>query len=419
MSRGLDGRGRRLPWWSGADSAPDAEYVAGVGFETVAFDIAGTAIRVAWRRFPASPVHYLVADLLDPPASWRAAFDLVVESHTVQALPLPLRTKAIANVGPMVRPGGTLIVFASARAAADPDPAGPPWPLTRVEVEAFATGDLSATSVEVLADPEDPPERRWRAELRRPATAATGGSAGGGRAAGPPSTVVEAERRQELLDQRRGGRGEPPTGGPCPAGAANRAATRSRAVTTRVRSGRLGRARAHLDGAVRHPDGERVVVDQHRVDTVGAAGPGVHHQPRADRAARGHVVGLTGWAQPPDPPSTEGPQDGLEAPALVGQLVDGPRRRRRQLAAGHEATVLHLAESRGQEVRGDAGEGPIEVGETGGAGQQLADDQQRPALADDVECLSHGAVLAVRAFHHTWSLERLLYFFKLLLEKHK
>ena len=186
-SQGLDGRGRRA-LVVGCGLGADAEYVAGLGFETVAFDIAGTAIRVARLRFPASPVHYLVADLLDPPASWRAAFDLVVESHTVQALPEPLRAKAIANVGPMVRPGGTLIVLAGTRDTADPEPAGPPWPLTRAEIDAFATGGLSAVKVEALPDPEDPPVRRWRAELRRPATPATGGSAGGGRAAGRPST---------------------------------------------------------------------------------------------------------------------------------------------------------------------------------------------------------------------------------------
>lgn len=60
----------------------DAEYVAALGFGTTAFDISETAIRGARRRFPNSPVEYVVADLLDPPAEWTGAFDVVVESIT-------------------------------------------------------------------------------------------------------------------------------------------------------------------------------------------------------------------------------------------------------------------------------------------------------------------------------------------------
>src|SRR5258708_7714077 len=43
----------------------DAEYVAGLGYETVAFDISETAVRAARLRHPDSPVRYVVADLLD------------------------------------------------------------------------------------------------------------------------------------------------------------------------------------------------------------------------------------------------------------------------------------------------------------------------------------------------------------------
>ena len=111
----LNGRGRRA-LVVGCGLGADAEYIAGRGFAVLAFDISASAIRGARRRFPGSAVDYQVADLLAPPAEWREAFDLVVESQTVQALPDPPRRDAIGNIGHMVAPGGTLVVIALARA---------------------------------------------------------------------------------------------------------------------------------------------------------------------------------------------------------------------------------------------------------------------------------------------------------------
>lgn len=165
---GIDGGGRRA-LVVGAGLGADAEYVAGLGFETVAFDVSATAIRTARRRFPDSRVDYVAADLLDPPAEWREAFDLVVESLTVQSLPDPPRRDAIAQVGRMVAPGGTLLVIATARDEADGPVHGPPWPLTRAEVESFASGGLEPRRIEDLRDSEQPDIHRWRAEFERPA----------------------------------------------------------------------------------------------------------------------------------------------------------------------------------------------------------------------------------------------------------
>jgi SAM-dependent methyltransferase len=167
--RELDGRGRRA-MVVGCGLGDDAEHVAALGFETVAFDIAPTAIGGARRRFPDSSVEYVVADLLDPPAEWRSAFHFVVESITVQALPDPPRPAATANVSSLVAPGGTLLVLAAAREQHEPAN-GPPWPLVRAEVEAFATGGVEAVRIEDLRGMPDPWERRWRAELRRPPAA--------------------------------------------------------------------------------------------------------------------------------------------------------------------------------------------------------------------------------------------------------
>ncbi|HEX8629701.1 MAG TPA: methyltransferase domain-containing protein [Catenuloplanes sp.] len=151
----------------GCGLGDDAEYVAGLGFTTVAFDVAGSAVRACRRRYPDSAVRYRTADLFEPPVEWAAAFDLVVESQTVQALPRSVRATATARVSAFVAAGGTLLVLAGALGPdADRDD-GPPWRLDRPEIEAFATGGLTAVRIEDLADPARPAVRRWRAEFRR------------------------------------------------------------------------------------------------------------------------------------------------------------------------------------------------------------------------------------------------------------
>jgi SAM-dependent methyltransferase len=156
----VSGAGRRA-LVVGCGLGRDAEFVAGLGFATTAFDISETAVRVARARHPHSLVRYVVADLLDPPASWPARFDLVVESNNVQALPRALRQRAIASVGTLVAPGGTLLVLA---AKADrPGDDGPPWPLTRAEVESFAGDGLDTASIDEFPAPDDPLSMRWRA----------------------------------------------------------------------------------------------------------------------------------------------------------------------------------------------------------------------------------------------------------------
>ncbi|AFU00760.1 methyltransferase type 12 [Nocardia brasiliensis ATCC 700358] len=144
----------------------DAEHLAGLGFRTTAFDISATAIKTARERFPASQVEYTVADLLAPPAAWTGAFDLVVESITVQSMPPSVRATATANVAALVAPGGDLLVIAGIRAD-DEEVDGPPWPLTRAEIDAFAGDDLHSVKVEQVAPAGRPDFIRWRAVFRR------------------------------------------------------------------------------------------------------------------------------------------------------------------------------------------------------------------------------------------------------------
>jgi SAM-dependent methyltransferase len=162
---GLRGDGRRA-LVVGSGLGEDAELIARLGFDTTAFDISPTAIETTRERFPQSRVRYLTADLLDPPADWHQAFDLVVESLTVQSMPNPHRAQAIPRVASLLAPGGTLLVIATGRDEG-PEPSGPPWPLTRTEIDAFATDGMEAVRVEALRDADDPGIFRWRAEFRR------------------------------------------------------------------------------------------------------------------------------------------------------------------------------------------------------------------------------------------------------------
>jgi SAM-dependent methyltransferase len=145
----------------GCGYGADAEFLALLGFRTTAFDFAPTAIAGARREYPASEVNYLVADVLDLPREWQGMFDLVVESLTVQSMPPEQHSVAARNIAALVAPGGTLLVLATSREEHS-EVTGPPWPLTRAELEVFANGDLVMRRLERIET-----GAWWRAELSR------------------------------------------------------------------------------------------------------------------------------------------------------------------------------------------------------------------------------------------------------------
>ena len=159
--RELDGAGHRA-LVIGSALGDDAELLASRGYAVTAFDIAPTAIERARGRFPGSTVDYRVADLLDLPAEWRGAFDLVAEAITVQSLPLSLRDRAIDAIAATVAVGGTLVVVSGIWEGDGPRD-GPPWPLTREELDRFERS-LQPVSVGVARIGA---EARWRGEYVR------------------------------------------------------------------------------------------------------------------------------------------------------------------------------------------------------------------------------------------------------------
>lgn len=149
----------------GSGLGADAEYLSRLGYKTTAFDISPTAVAAARDRHPGSQVNYAVGDLLDLPNEWTSAFDLVVEIFTVQAVNRSVRDALTAGVRSLVAPGGTLLAVQAIAEEGDDD--GPPWPLTRMEIESFGKDGLSAVSIEELDLPGPSRAGIWRAEFRR------------------------------------------------------------------------------------------------------------------------------------------------------------------------------------------------------------------------------------------------------------
>ena len=132
----LDGRGKRAVV-VGCGLGADATFAAGLGYRTLAFDIAPSAVEQARSRTAGSGVEFQVADLLDLPGRLAGRFDLVIEIFTVQAMPPELHQRAAVQVASLVAPGGLLVAIG---AIADDDAAtldGPPLPLTPPEIDAF------------------------------------------------------------------------------------------------------------------------------------------------------------------------------------------------------------------------------------------------------------------------------------------
>lgn len=163
--RQLAGNGQRAVV-VGCGQGDDAALVASVGFQTTAFDISTTAIRAARERYPAAGIEFVTADLFAMPEAWIGAFDLVVESQTVQALPPSLRKTVIAYIASLLVPGGTLIVHAVAAIEGEARD-GPPWPLTQADIDRFGA-TLDTVDIAQLTVTGDPAFHRWRAEFRRP-----------------------------------------------------------------------------------------------------------------------------------------------------------------------------------------------------------------------------------------------------------
>jgi hypothetical protein len=79
----------------------------------------------------------------------------------VQSMPPEQHSVAARSIAALVAQGGTLLVLATTREEHS-QVKGPPWPLTRAELDLFANGDLVMHRLERIES-----GAWWRAELSR------------------------------------------------------------------------------------------------------------------------------------------------------------------------------------------------------------------------------------------------------------
>ncbi|MCA9310929.1 MAG: methyltransferase domain-containing protein [Phycisphaerales bacterium] len=144
------------------------------GYEATGFDAAPCAIETARARHPDLRRALLVADLFDLPGRLLGRFDLVVEIHTLQALPPRFRPELAEAIASLLNHHGILFISSRVR----PESVSldsleeAPFPFTPVEMQELCgqAGLEVADDAGGFLDNEDenqPPVRRIRAAFRR------------------------------------------------------------------------------------------------------------------------------------------------------------------------------------------------------------------------------------------------------------
>ena len=137
----------------GCGLGDDAIYLEKMGWEVVAFDLSDSCIAWCKERFPNSSVHWEVQDVTKPPEKWIEKFDLVVEIHILQAIPVEIREDAATILPTLLKPRGRLISIGREATNRTEEVSTLPWPLSRQWLmERFSSLELVMFQGIVLED---------------------------------------------------------------------------------------------------------------------------------------------------------------------------------------------------------------------------------------------------------------------------
>ena len=139
----------------GCGLGDDAIALEIAGYDVTAIDVSQTALDLAQERFIDSRVKFIKQDIFE----YEEQFDFVFEALTIQSLPIEFREKMIKAVaGTIVKEGKLLLVAHQRKAMVD----GPPWPLSKEEVDLFKVHGLKELSFELHTEASKISNTRFR-----------------------------------------------------------------------------------------------------------------------------------------------------------------------------------------------------------------------------------------------------------------
>ena len=133
----------------GCGLGDDAYALHLAGFEVLAIDISQTALDLAQERFLDADIAFEKQDIFDMPEKYQEHFDFVFESQTIQSLPIEFREKMIQAVADTLAKEGRLLVLAHHK---EGERNGPPWPLTRKEIDYFKECGVKEISLDIVEE---------------------------------------------------------------------------------------------------------------------------------------------------------------------------------------------------------------------------------------------------------------------------